>query len=95
MDIVMGCACRLMSKDEQARYNVQIGVDYPTPIPASRFARPHSDGGYRVGGNTSFTSASRTPAGAGRGGSGSRYGNNKGHSSKRGSRPRSEFEMYG
>eukprot|EP00775_Hariotina_reticulata_P010321 gene10321-10478_t len=84
----------LMSKEEQARCNVQIGVDYPMPIPASRLARPHNDGGYRVGGNTSFKPASRTPAGAGRGGNGAR-GGSKGYSSKRAYRPRSEFEMYG
>ena len=40
---------RLMSRDEQAQYGVQIGADYPAPIPASRFGRPH--GGGRVGGD--------------------------------------------
>lgn len=38
-----------MTPEEQAEYGVQIGVDYPEPIPASKFARPL--GGHHVGGD--------------------------------------------
>lgn len=36
----------LMSKQEQEQYGVQIGQDYPAPIPSSQFGRPH--GGDRL-----------------------------------------------
>jgi hypothetical protein len=34
-------APRLMSKEEQAQYGVQIGSTYPAPIANSQFGRPH------------------------------------------------------
>jgi hypothetical protein len=82
-----------MSKLEQQQYGVQIGVDYPPPIPASRFARPHSDGGYRVGGNPGFNGYRQAAAG-GRGGGGGSRGRG-GSRSGRSSRPKSEFDRYG
>lgn len=51
------CPRRLMSRDEQAQYGVQIGADYPAPIPASRFGRPH--GGGRVGGDPAGPTAAK------------------------------------
>lgn len=97
-----------MSKDEQAQYGVQIGVDYPQPIPAAKFAQPHADGGYRVGGNPGFQGyrgdAARNGGSGGRGrgggggrgggrGSGSRGGSGSGRQN-RGAK-QSNFEMYG
>ena len=88
-----------MSKDEQQQYGVQIGVDYPAPVPAAKFARPHDDGGYRVGGNPSFqgyrgdAARSGPGGGRGRGGSGGGRGGSRGRG--RQSRPKSNFEMYG
>lgn len=38
-----------MTEEEQQQYGVRMGVDYPLPIPASRFGRPH--GGGAVGGD--------------------------------------------
>lgn len=80
-----------MSKDEMAQYGVQMGVDYPAPVPAAKFTRPHDDGGYRVGGNPAFQGY-RGDAARGRGrGSGSSGSRGRG----RGSIPKSNFEMYG
>ena len=85
-----------MSKDEQAKYGVQIGVDYPSPIPASKFGRPHADGGYRVGGDPAFTGYRSRMGGSSDNGrhKGSRSGQ-RGSGRGRGSRARSECEMYG
>lgn len=41
--------CRLLTKEEQVEYGCCIGVNYPEPIPASSFKRPHKSG--RVGGD--------------------------------------------
>jgi deoxyribodipyrimidine photo-lyase len=38
-----------MTDEEQQQYGVRMGTDYPHPIPASRFGRPH--GGGAVGGD--------------------------------------------
>jgi deoxyribodipyrimidine photo-lyase len=38
-----------MTEEEQQQYGVRMGIDYPYPIPASRFGRPH--GGGAVGGD--------------------------------------------
>ena len=38
-----------MTEEEQQQYGVRMGIDYPLPIPASRFGRPH--GGGAVGGD--------------------------------------------
>lgn len=91
--------CRLMSKEEQGQYGVHIGADYPQPISASKFGRPHSDGGYRVGGNPGFSAVpgsyrARTgDRASSRGSSASRGG---GRSSRgRGSRAKGDFERYG
>jgi hypothetical protein len=80
-----------MSKDEQERYGVAIGRDYPNPIPASRFGRPHG-GGAGGGGR----------GGGGRGGGGGRYsggggggGRYSGGRGGRSSKPRSAFERFG
>uniref|UniRef100_A0A383W805 Photolyase/cryptochrome alpha/beta domain-containing protein n=1 Tax=Tetradesmus obliquus TaxID=3088 RepID=A0A383W805_TETOB len=81
----------LMSKQEQQQYGVQIGVDYPQPIPASRFARPQSDASYRVGGNPGFNGYRQSAAGGRSGGGRGRGGSRSGRSS----RPRSEFDRYG
>lgn len=99
--VCLSMHCRLMSKDEQVQYGVQIGVDYPPPVPAAKFARPHDDGGYRVGGNPSFQGyrgdAARSNGGRGGGGRGRGGGGSSGGSrgKGRGSRPKSNFEMYG
>jgi hypothetical protein len=90
-----------MSKAEMAQYDVE---DYPQPIPAAKFARPHDDGGYRVGGNPAFQGyrgdAARSNGGGGRGGGGrggGGGGRGRGSSGRGGgrSRPKSNFEMYG
>lgn len=93
----------MMSKDEQAAYGVQIGVNYPAPVPAAKFGRPHDDGGYRVGGNPSFQGYRGDAArsnGGGRGGGGGRGrgssgGGSRGRDKGRSSRGKSNFEMYG
>jgi hypothetical protein len=38
-----------MTEEEQQQYGVCMGTDYPHPIPASGFGRPH--GGGAVGGD--------------------------------------------
>lgn len=91
----------MMSKAEMAQYGVE---DYPQPIPAAKFSRPHDDGSYRVGGNPAFQGyrgdAARANGDGGRGGGGGRRGGGgRGRGSSRGdrqgSRPKSNFEMYG
>ena len=47
------------------RYGVQIGVDYPAPIPAARLGRPH--GGGRGGGGAGGGSGRGAAPGGGRG----------------------------
>lgn len=89
-----------MSKAEMAQYGVE---DYPQSIPAAKFARPHDDGGYRVGGNPAFPGyrgdAARANGDGGRGGGGGRRGGGRGRGNSRGGgrhgRPKSNFEMYG
>jgi hypothetical protein len=58
--VVSSCLpCRLLTPEEQEEYGVKIGLDYPEPIPASSFARPH--GGNYIGGDPAGATAS-TPA---------------------------------
>lgn len=84
----------LMSKEEQQRYGVQIGQDYPNPIPAHRMARPHAGGGGGGGGRGGYGGGSR--GGRGYGGSSSRGG--RGGSSRSGSDrqyKKSAYERFG
>jgi hypothetical protein len=59
---ILVCSClfyRLLTPEEQEEYGVKIGLDYPEPIPASRFTRPH--GGNYIGGDPAGATAA-TPA---------------------------------
>ncbi len=74
----------LMSKAEMEQHGVQIGTDYPAPIAASRFARPHGPTGAAGRGG-------RTGGRGGRqGGSGRGSGRGMGRDYKK-----SAFERYG
>lgn len=48
-DNVCCLCCRLLTEEEQELCGVKIGEDYPEPIPASSFGRPH--GGNFIGGD--------------------------------------------
>eukprot|EP00877_Chromochloris_zofingiensis_P000317 jgi/Chrzof1/10286/Cz04g35200.t1 len=64
----------LMSKEEQQKYGVQVGVDYPTPVPASKFGGPHAGGGARgIGGRGGSSSRGCQGRGGGRGGNHRQY----------------------
>eukprot|EP00887_Chlorella_sp_A99_P004234 scaffold15.g4234.t1 len=78
----------LMGREEQQQYGVQIGADYPAPIP-SKFGSGERPGGYRQ--------QSDWQGGGGRGSGGAR-GGARGRGSARGVRapkPRSAYELYG
>lgn len=60
----------LMSKAEQQQYGCAIGVDYPNPIPASRYGRPHGGGGGGRGGGSGGGGGGRGRPGSARGGGG-------------------------
>eukprot|EP01025_Chloroclados_australasicus_P029737 TRINITY_DN2970_c0_g1_i1.p1 TRINITY_DN2970_c0_g1~~TRINITY_DN2970_c0_g1_i1.p1 ORF type:complete len:601 (-),score=68.60 TRINITY_DN2970_c0_g1_i1:171-1973(-) len=74
-----------LSKEEQQQYGVQIGVDYPNPIPASRMMKAQgTDNRYNNRGSSS---------GNKRNGGGNYRGGGKGGNQRRGKR--SNFDMYG
>mmetsp|Transcript_19646 Transcript_19646/g.54802 ORF Transcript_19646/g.54802 Transcript_19646/m.54802 type:complete len:584 (+) Transcript_19646:357-2108(+) len=80
----------LMSKDEMRRYGVEIGVDYPAPLPAKEYARLQYAGGGGGGNERGGGYGGRGGGGYGRGG-----GSNRGRpSSGRGGAKRSQFEMF-
>ncbi|KAJ9525284.1 hypothetical protein QJQ45_020815, partial [Haematococcus lacustris] len=76
------------------RYGVQIGVDYPAPVPASQLARPHSAYGASRGNGRPYSGrGSRDDNGPGRGGG---VGRGAGGRGGRGQPTRrSEFERFG
>lgn len=84
----------LMSKQDQDKYGVQIGVDYPAPVPASQLARPHSAYGASRGNGRPYSGrGSRDDNGPGRGGG---VGRGAGGRGGRGQPTRrSEFERFG
>jgi deoxyribodipyrimidine photo-lyase len=87
----------LMSKEEQQKYGVQIGQDYPNPIPAHRMARPHTGGGGSGGGGGRGGYGGGSRGGRGYGGGSSR-GGGRGGSSRSGSDrqyKKSAYERFG
>lgn len=94
----------LMSKEEQERYGVRIGVDYPQAIPSSSFVGRSGGGGAPA--RFSNGSAHRGPGGGrsggrsdgggrGRGGDGRGRGRSGGANVRRTFQRKSEFDMYG
>ncbi|GIL83479.1 hypothetical protein Vretimale_11168 [Volvox reticuliferus] len=78
----------LMSKEEQDKAGCRIGVDYPNPIPTSRFGRPHGGASSGGGGGGGRPGSARPHSGRGGGGGGGGRGGGGGGFRK------SEFERY-
>lgn len=80
------------------RYGVQIGSDYPSPIPASKHARPHGGGGggSRFGGGGGGGRGSGGYSGGGRGSaSGGRPSSGRPAPGRQRQVKMSEFERFG
>ncbi|CAL8468872.1 g8413 [Coccomyxa elongata] len=77
-----------LSRDDQAKFGVQIGVDYPEP-PKSRYT---SQGGYGGGHGGRGGHSSRGRGGGSFGGGGGRHSR---HGGSKKQKPRSDFERFG